>query len=115
MTELGRAIDALNKVRLSDKQVYDYIDALFPLAENATDQQRKNLHKMKEEVKLRYFHAPDLKDVGKNAYRFVNAVSDFATHTTPIRKRANFRESLFAKTVEGNSMIDKAYDLVRTA
>ena len=76
-------------------------------------QQKKNLQRMKEEVKVRYCEAPDLAHVGKNAYRFVNAVSDFATHAKPLRERANYRENLFAKTVDGNAMIDKAFDLVK--
>lgn len=112
MAELGKAIDSLNRMKLSDRQVYEYIDALFPLVDNPTEIQKKNLMGMKEEVKIRYFDAPDLKHVGKNAYRFVNAVSDFATHSKPLRERANYRESLFARTVDGNAMIDKAYDLV---
>lgn len=115
MSELGKTIDSLNRVKLSDRQIYEYIDALFPLMEHATEQQKKNLRNMKEEVKFRYFEAPDLKSVGKNAYRFINAVFDFATHTDPLRRRANFKESLFARTVEGNAMIDKAYELVKAA
>ena len=112
MQELGKAIDKLNRQKLSDRKVYEYIDALFPLVDNASEQQKKNLQRMKEEVKVRYFEAPDLAHVGKNAYRFVNAVSDFATHAKPLRERANYRENLFAKTVDGYAMIDKAFDLV---
>ena len=115
MTELGKTIDALNRQKLSDRQVYEYIDALFPLINDASETQKKNLLRLKEEVKIRYFEAPDLQDVGKNAYRFLNAVSDFVTHTKPLRARANSRESLFARTVEGNALIDRAYDLVRAA
>jgi phage/plasmid-like protein (TIGR03299 family) len=115
MAELGKAIDAMNQQKLSDRQVYEYIDALFPLIDNATGQQRKNLLRMKEDVKARYFDAPDLQHVGKNAYRFVNAVSDFATHAKPIRARANYREALFARTVDGNAMIDRAYRMVTPA
>lgn len=113
MAELGKVIDQLNQQKLSDRKVYEYIDALFPLVDNASEQQKKNLYRMKEEVKVRYFDAPDLAHVGKNAYRFVNAVSDFATHAKPLRERANYRENLFAKTVDGNAMIDKAFDLVK--
>lgn len=113
MQELGKAIDKLNRQKLSDRKVYEYIDALFPLVDNASEQQKKNLQRMKEEVKVRYFEAPDLAHVGKNAYRLVNAVSDFATHAKPLRERANYRENLFAKTVDGNAMIDKAFDLVK--
>lgn len=112
MGELGKAIDLLNRKRLSDRQVYEYIDALFPLVPDATELQRKNLLQLKEDVKLRYFEAPDLKQMDKNAYRFVNAVSDFATHARPLKQRANYRENLFAKTVEGNAMIDKAYAMM---
>ena len=41
-----------------------------------------------EDMKLRYFDAPDLQDVGKNAYRFIRAVSDFATRAQPLAKAA---------------------------
>ena len=113
MAQLGKAIDSLNRIRLSDRQVCEYIDALSPLIDNPTELQRKNLMQMKQEVKTRYFDAPDLQHVGKNAYRFVNAVSDFATHSKPLRERANYKESLFARTVDGNALIDKAYALVK--
>lgn len=115
MAELGKAIDSLNRIKLSDRQVYEYIDALFPLMENASVQQKKNLQRMKEDVKIRYYDAPDLQDVGKNAYRFVNAVSDFATHAKPMKERVNYRENLFAKTIDGNALIDRAYGLVKAA
>ena len=115
MAELGKAIDSLTRVKLTDRQVYEYIDALFPLLENPTEQQKKNILKMKEEMKLRYFDAPDLKHVGKNAYRFVNAVSDFATHSKPLRERANYRESLFTRPIDGNALIDRAYELAKAA
>ncbi len=113
MQELGKTIDKLNRQKLSDRKVYEYIDALFPLVDNASEQQKKNLFRMKEEVKTRYYDAPDLAYIEKNAYRLVNAVSDFATHAKPLRERANYRENLFARTVDGNAMIDKAFDLVR--
>jgi phage/plasmid-like protein (TIGR03299 family) len=115
MSELGKAIDALNRQKLSDRKVYEYIDALFPLIDNATDQQKKNLLRMKEDMKARYFDAPDLQYVDKNAYRFINAVSDFATHAKPLRERSNYRENLFARTVDGNAMIDKAYEMTKAA
>lgn len=112
MAELGKAIDDLNRIKLSDRQVYEYIDALFPLLDNPSEQQKKNLIHLKENVKIRYFDAPDLSHVGKNAYRFVNAISDFATHAKPLKERTNYKESLFSRTVDGNVMIDRAYEFV---
>ncbi len=115
MEELGKAIDALQHRRLSDKRVLEYMDTLFPIAENASEQQKKNILRMKEDMKMRYFDAPDLKHMGKNAYRFVNAVSDFATHAKPLKERTNYRENQFARVIDGNAMIDRAYDLVKAA
>ena len=115
MAEFGKSIDELNQKKLSDQKVYEYINELFPVMDNATDQQKKNILRMKEDVKSRYFEAPDLQHVGKNAYRFVNAVSDFATHAKPLRESANYRENLFAKTIDGNVLIDKAYAMMRAA
>ena len=115
MQELGKAIDRLNQIRLSDRQVYEYIDALLPASDGATGQQKKNLMRLKEDVKIWYFEAPDFKDIGKNGYRFLNAVSDFATHAKPLRESRNYKESLFARTADGNVMIDRAYQLVQAA
>lgn len=115
MAELGKTIERMNQIRLSDRQVREYIDALFPLYENPTPQQTKNILRMKEDVMARYYDAPDLQDVGKNGYRFINAVSDFATHAKPLRTTANYKENLFARTVEGNAMIDRACELLKRA
>ncbi len=115
MAELGKEIDVLSRKRLTDRQVYDCIDALFPAEDGMKDGQRRNLIRLKDDVRMRYFDAPDLREMGKTAYRFVNAVSDFATHAKPIRERKNYRESLFARTVDGNAMIDKAYQMMQAA
>ena len=115
MDSLGKEFESLRMKKLSDKTVMDYIEILLPLEEDATPIQRKNIGRLREDMKLRYFDAPDLKNLGKNAYRFVNAVSDFATHAEPLRRTANYKENLFARTVEGNPLIDKAYQLVSAA
>lgn len=115
MAELGKSIDKMNQQKLSDKKVYEYLDELFLAGKEVSTQQQKNIQKMKEEVKIRYFDAPDLQHIDKNAYRFINAVSDFATHAKPLRERSNYRESLFAKTVDGNPLIDKAYQMLQAA
>lgn len=115
MAELGKAFERLNQVKITDRQVMEYIDCMFPDTENMSFQQKKNVARMKEEMKMRYFDAPDLKGVAKNGYRFVNAVSDFATHAKPLRETKNYRENLFGRTMEGNTLIDRAYELVCAA
>lgn len=115
MTALGQEFENLRKIKLSEKQVLDYIKILLPMEENYSLLQKRGVEKLRADMKMRYFDAPDLKDVGDNGYRFVNAVSDFATHSTPRRKTANYKENIFARTADGNPMIDRAYQLVKAA
>ena len=115
MDFLGKEFESLRMKKLTDKQVLDYMEILLPIEDGSTPQQIRNIKRLREDMKMRYFDAPDLQGVGKNAYRFVNAVSDFATHAQPLRKTSNYRENLFAKTVEGNPLIDKAYQIVSAA
>ncbi len=115
MTALGQEFENLRKIKLSEKQVLDYIKILLPMDENYSLLQKRGVEKLRADMKMRYFDAPDLKDVGNNGYRFVNAVSDFATHSTPRRKTANYKENIFARTADGNPMIDRAYQLVKAA
>ena len=115
MDNLSQEFETLRKIKLTDKAVRDYIEILLPLEDGSTPQQTRNIKRLQEDMKRRYFDAPDLQDVGRNAYRFMNAVSDFATHSTPLRKTANYKENLFSKTVDGNPLIDKAYQMVKAA
>ena len=112
MGELGKGIDELSKIRLTDRKVIEFMQEIFPVGNDVPDGQRKNNLRLLEDLKMRYWDAPDLSNMGKNGYRFVNAVSDFATHADPIRRTKNYDENLFLRTVEGNPMIDKAYKMV---
>lgn len=115
MDKLGREFEELRRKTLTDKEVMDYIEILLPTEDGSTPQQIRNMGRLRADMAHRYFDAPDLQDVGKNAYRFINAVSDFATHAAPLRKTANYKENLFSRTVDGNPLIDKAYQMMRAA
>ena len=112
MENLGREFERLRKQKITEQQVQEYIALLLPIEENASDITAKNVTKLRNDMAARYFDAPDLKGLGNNAYRFINAVSDFATHAEPIRKTKNYQENLFMRTCEGNPVIDRAYQLV---
>ncbi|MBR2895396.1 MAG: DUF945 domain-containing protein [Oscillospiraceae bacterium] len=115
MGELVRNIDVLSQIKLTDKKVMEFMQEFFPVDLEMPDAQRKNNLKLLNDMKHRYFDAPDLAHVGKNGYRFVNAISDFATHADPIRKTKNYNENLFLKTIEGNPLIDRSYKMVQDA
>lgn len=115
MEKLGKEIEKLREIKVTDQQVKEYIEILLPMEKEPTPIQRKNIDRLRDGIAQRYYDAPDLQGVGENAYRFINAVSDFATHSTPLRKTANYNENLFSRTVDGNPLIDRAFQLVKAA
>lgn len=115
MDSLGKEFERLRRQKITDAMIKEYIEQLLPMEENITPVQSKNIIKLREDMRRRYYEAPDLQNVGSNAYRFINAVSDFATHSAPLRRTANYNENLFSRTMDGNPMIDKAYQLVCAA
>ena len=62
-----------------------------------------------------YYDKPDLRDTPHTAFRFVNAISDYAIHTNDHKSTRNYQENLFMRTVDGHSLIDTAYQIVKAA
>lgn len=112
---LGKEFNNLQQQKISERKVMEFIEELLPEPENASYQQKRNVARLRDDMKRRYFDAPDLKDLGNTAYRLVNAVSDFATHARPIRETRDYQQNMFMKTVDGNPLIDKAYQMVCAA
>lgn len=79
----------------------------------ALSQQRseEKLNKKRTEILNIYFDKPDLRETEHTAFRFVNAVSDYATHTNDHNQTRNYQENLFMKTVDGHPLIDTSYQL----
>ena len=115
MNELGKGFEDLSRKRLTDVAVEEYIQELLPVADDASETTEKNILRLRKDMAARYYDAPDLQGLRKNGYRFINAVSDFATHAAPICRTKNYQETLFNKTMEGNPLTDKAYRLVMAA
>ena len=115
MNGLVKESTRLSHKKISDAETEEYIKMLLPIATDATETMEQNVKKMREDLRIRYYFAPDLQDTGKNQYRFINAVSDFATHAKPLRETKQYQENLFLKTMEGNPLVDKAYRLMVAA
>lgn len=113
MDKLKTEGEVLSRITITDKKVMEYIEQLIPLPENSTSLQAKNIDLLRTDLKLRYSEAPDLVNLPKTGWRFINAVSDFATHAKPLRKTSSYKENMFMKTVDGNPLIDKAYEIIQ--
>lgn len=73
------------------------------------------LNTKRNDILTIYHEKPDLVGTEHSAFRFINAVSDYATHTTDHKQTKNYQENLFMKVADGYSMIDTAYKLALVA
>ena len=112
MEQLGRQIENLGNVPMDKETLERNVNLLLPVPEQATALQEQNVMKQRKDMLTRYYEAPDLQHVGFNAYRFINAVSDFETHSRPLRETATYRDNLFERSLDGNRLVDKAMKLV---
>ncbi len=115
MHELGATIEDLKHETITDAKVIELADALYPTNDKMSDIQLRNVGQQRSDLLERYFHAPDLEPMKKTAYRFLNAVSDHATHAEPIRRRENYDEARFLRSVEGHPLVDRAFSLLSAA
>jgi phage/plasmid-like protein (TIGR03299 family) len=112
MIALKNKAEELSMIKINDKKVINCINELIKMPDAPTSVQRANVERKRADIEERYFNAPDLALLPKNAWRFINAVSDHVTHSEPIRRTENYNENLFAKTIDGLSLVDKALIMV---
>lgn len=130
MEALEEEFGELKLKKVTDKQVREMTDKLLEIEFNdlfnkavktgkivdfkeALRQQKfeDKLNRKRSEILSIYYDKPDLRGTEHTAFRFVNAVSDYATHTEDHKQTRNYRENMFMKTVDGNSLIDTSYKL----
>ena len=104
-------IEHQKRVLLTDDLLNNMISKLFTFKEADTDRVKERVMATREELR-NYYNASDLDGYEKSGFRFINAVSDWATHRTPNRRTANYANNLFQNTLNGNSYIDMAYEMV---
>lgn len=130
MEALEEEFGELKLKKVSETQVMDMTEKLLELEYSdlfkkaiktgkildfkAMAQQQKfeeKLNRKRTDILNIYFDKPDLRGTEHTAFRFVNAVSDYATHNTDHKNTRNYQENLFMKTIDGNNLIDTSYQL----
>lgn len=112
---LGKEVERLHGIQIPRRQAEKEVQKLLPIPEKATPLQEKNVEGQRRGIMQRYLEAPDLKSLPENGYRLYNAVSDFANHAKPLRETGSYRENLFARTVDGSPLLDRAHKLILQA
>lgn len=130
MKALEEEFGELKLKKVTDSQVRKMTDKLLEIefndlfnkavrTENIVDfkelvKQKKfeeKLDRKRKDIITLYNDKPDLVGTERTAFRFVNAVSDYVTHTNDHKNTRNYKENLFMKVADGHSMIDTACKL----
>ena len=115
--QVRKMTDELLKVEFKDLVKKATVDAKVVDLRDYVRQQKfeEKLNRKKNDILNIYFDKPDLKGTEHTAFRFVNAVSDYATHTDDHKNTRNYQENLFMSVVDGNGLIDTAYEIAKSA
>lgn len=108
MQMLGEEADKLACKKVTNEQVQEIINDLFPINDDDTDRVKRNMQEMRDGFYVCYM-APDIQQYMGTAYGLVNAASDFATHKEPKRNTETYRENNFYRTLNGNAIIDQVF------
>lgn len=113
MEQLKLESEKLAQIKLTTKQVESFTTLLFPIDEKDTERKKTTAKLKQNDLLDRYYNAPDLQGLGNNGYRFINAVTDFATHTSVHKNTQHYQENLLAKTIDGNVLLNTALTMVK--
>lgn len=111
MTELNTAADKLANVTVTDEQIKNILNELFPLKEDASDREKNNVKTLKDEYMVCYW-MPDIAKFRGTAWGAVNAMADMVDHNAPRRQTSNYKENNWSRIIDGHAMLDKMVNLL---
>ena len=110
MNALDRECEVLQSIKMSDIQVGQLINRLFPIDE-ANDTEVHKKHQTEKRLQLLdvFTQKDDLASFGNTGYKFISAVADYVDHAE-FRKSSNMNRYMYI--ANGSPLVDKAYDMV---
>jgi phage/plasmid-like protein (TIGR03299 family) len=116
MKKFNKVAEEFSQIKVSDKQVREILNQVIPMPITESDKVKTrdvdNVKKMHEAFFNAYNNVTNIKQFKGTAWGVINAFSDFATHTRPLRVTSVSKERMFEKVIGGHETIDKAFDLL---
>jgi phage/plasmid-like protein (TIGR03299 family) len=100
---------------IDNAMLEEFLEKLCPMPTTSAGsfKQEENVKERRDEILFRYKKAPDLREHQNNAWGLINSVSDYVGHSEPKRLTSTFNENRFIKIVEGSSLVDEAYNIIK--
>lgn len=114
MNAIAAECEMLQSIIISDTQVHNLINRLFPIIDKKmTDKQKENQELRREQLADVFYMKDDLHDFGSTGYKFVAAVADYIDHVNG-RNTKNGNLNRYMSVAHGNALVDKAYEMIVT-
>jgi phage/plasmid-like protein (TIGR03299 family) len=116
MNALQAEAEVLVKKTMQEGEVKDFVEMLFPMP-NVQDSSNVRIRNVQDDRSafIKCYNMPDIEKYRGTQFAVINAVSDFVTHIAPHRMSKTYNENLFMKVVDGNTLIDDAYAMLKVA
>ena len=111
MNSLAEYADRLANKKISDEQLDNLLNEMFPVDDDDSARKKFSVQKAKDEFMVCYLR-PDIAMFMNSAWGVVNAMSDMVSHSTPRRKAQNYRENNWGRIMDGHKMLDRINQLV---
>lgn len=108
MEQLNETAERLADTKVTEEDVVNVLNALYPVKEEDTDRRKQNVNEIKDNFMVCML-APDIAKFKGTAWGMVNAASDFATHVAPKRQVKDYAERNFSRVLDGNIIIDTTF------
>lgn len=96
--------------RLSERELDDLINQLFPAATGAASKIAEERVYMRREMFRMALDADDLQNFRDTKWQVLNAAADFADHAKPLRNTRDGAENRLRAVFDGHPLLDKAYE-----
>lgn len=107
LVKLDEAADRLANEKFTEGQAREALDKMFPVADDATDRQKRTAEKAKEDIMICTV-SPDLIKFLNTKWGFVNAVADYVGHNDPARHTRAYEENRWGNIIGGHRLLDAA-------
>lgn len=112
MNAFDAEAERLAMKKFSNQDVKDILEKLFPVEDESIGKRKlNNLIYLRQNFEVALKRA-DIEHFKNTAYGIINAASDFALHTKPLRETGTYKEKRLEFIMDGHYFIDKAYSLV---
>lgn len=99
------------QIRITATRYAEIMEELLPLKGDESARQKATIETKRNGI-LECLRAPDITKYAGTGFALINAVSDYVSHTEPMRNTATFQENRFADAISGSTLLDSVTSLV---